>query len=270
MIKLFAPWLMAIVVLCAPLLGDGLALAQSVSPSGLPPGAAVSAADVTVADQGACPASPPSCNTLGITAAQLKTFVKAGLAFTDLSGSASAAQLPNPSATTLGGVKSLAAVSHQYLTSISITGGPAQAQPVSGDLSDTVARTTFVPTITFATPGDLTVSYATQIGAFAKVGPLTCFWVNLVFTPTYTTAASNFQMTLGSLSPIDGNAWGYPLTFIGPPTWPGSTDTQVAAFAGGSFFLLRGMKSGANPSNFTVTQLPSGVAETVIFSGCFF
>lgn len=47
-----------------------------------------------------------------------------------------AAQLPNPTASTLGGVESLAAVSHNFLTSISTSGVPAQAQPVCADLSN--------------------------------------------------------------------------------------------------------------------------------------
>ena len=55
-------------------------------------------------------------------------------------GSLPAAQLPNPSASTLGGVESIAAVAHNYLTSISTSGVPAQAQPVLADLSDAPAK----------------------------------------------------------------------------------------------------------------------------------
>ena len=57
-------------------------------------------------------------------------------AFTDISGVATGAQLPNPSATTLGGVESAAAVSHQWINSISTSGVPALSQPASTDLSD--------------------------------------------------------------------------------------------------------------------------------------
>ncbi len=63
----------------------------------------------------------------------------AQLAFSDLSGSATGAQLPNPSASTLGGVESLAAVSHNFLTSISTSGVPAAAQPAFTDISGSVA-----------------------------------------------------------------------------------------------------------------------------------
>lgn len=54
-------------------------------------------------------------------------------------GTLSAARLPNPTASTLGGVESLAAVSHNFLTSISTSGVPTQAQPVCADLSNASA-----------------------------------------------------------------------------------------------------------------------------------
>lgn len=56
--------------------------------------------------------------------------------FSQISGSVAATQLPNPSATTLGGVKSLAALSNQFLTSIGTNGTPTQAQPSAANLSN--------------------------------------------------------------------------------------------------------------------------------------
>lgn len=55
------------------------------------------------------------------------------------SGTLPAAQLPAPLSSALGGVKSISAVSHKYLTSIGSDGGPAAAQPSSADLSDATA-----------------------------------------------------------------------------------------------------------------------------------
>ncbi len=52
-------------------------------------------------------------------------------------GTLPAAQLPNPSASTLGGVESIAAVAHNFLTSISTSGVPAAAQPAFTDISGT-------------------------------------------------------------------------------------------------------------------------------------
>lgn len=47
------------------------------------------------------------------------------------------ADLPNPAASTLGGVESLAVVSHQFMTGISTSGVPSQAQPAFSDISGT-------------------------------------------------------------------------------------------------------------------------------------
>ncbi len=58
------------------------------------------------------------------------------------SGTVPAARLPNPAATTLGGVKSLAAVSHQFLTQIGTDGSVAQAQPAASDVSGLAASAT--------------------------------------------------------------------------------------------------------------------------------
>ncbi len=55
--------------------------------------------------------------------------VWAQVAFADLSGSVAAAQLPNPSASTLGGVQSIAAVTDSFLTTISTSGVSALAVP---------------------------------------------------------------------------------------------------------------------------------------------
>lgn len=58
----------------------------------------------------------------------------AQLAFTDISGTAAAGQLPTPTTTTFGGVKDLAAVSTKFLTSV-VSGVPVAAQPAFTDVS---------------------------------------------------------------------------------------------------------------------------------------
>ena len=42
----------------------------------------------------------------------------------------------------------------------------------------------FVPTVTCATPGDLSVFYTSQIGAYTRVGQMVLFRIGLAFTPT--------------------------------------------------------------------------------------
>lgn len=58
-------------------------------------------------------------------------------AFRPLCGS----DLPLPGASSLGGVESIAVVSHQFLTGISTSGVPSAAQPAAADLSDGVIGT---------------------------------------------------------------------------------------------------------------------------------
>lgn len=69
------------------------------------------------------------------------------------SGTVPAARLPNPTATTLGGVKSLVATSHQWINSISTAGLPASSQPDSIDITYTQSGT-----------GTVTYSLAAKIG----------------------------------------------------------------------------------------------------------
>ncbi|HEV2349017.1 MAG TPA: hypothetical protein VG028_04125 [Terriglobia bacterium] len=56
-------------------------------------------------------------------------------AFRAIAGS----DLPNPSATTLGGVESLAAVTSKWINTISTSGVPSATQPACGDLSNSAA-----------------------------------------------------------------------------------------------------------------------------------
>lgn len=51
-------------------------------------------------------------------------------------GTLPAGRLPNPSASSLGGVESYAAVTHQWINSISTSGVPGSTQPACADLSD--------------------------------------------------------------------------------------------------------------------------------------
>ena len=54
-------------------------------------------------------------------------------------GGVPAAALPNPSATTLGGIESIAALAHNWVSSIDTSGVPHQSQPACGDLSNAAA-----------------------------------------------------------------------------------------------------------------------------------
>jgi hypothetical protein len=126
------------------------------------------------------PAAP-----IDLTAAQMKTALAiaagdvSGLAAVASSGSASdlgtgtlpAARLPAPTATLLGGVKSLAAAAHQWLTQIGTDGSVSQSQPAFTDISGSVAASQ-MPALTgdvTTTAGAVATTIAAGVVTFAKM-----------------------------------------------------------------------------------------------------
>jgi hypothetical protein len=128
------------------LIGAGASTAMSAT-------AAMTNGQLLVGQTGADPLPKTVSGDATMAASGAMTVTKTGgvsFATVATSGSASdlatgtlpAAQLPNPSASTLGGVQSKAAVSHQFLTSISTSGVPALAQPAAADISGLAASAT--------------------------------------------------------------------------------------------------------------------------------
>lgn len=144
----------------------------------------------------ATPATPPTTAFAGGASVgdgePFATVATSGL-YSDMSGTISAAALPNPSASTLGGVQSYAPVSHQWINTISTSGVPSSTQPATNDLSQTTA--TFTPSISFATPGDVAVTYTTQSGTYWIIGNL-LFWKIAILTSSFTwsTSAGDFRV----------------------------------------------------------------------------
>ena len=129
----------------------------------------------------ALPATLPALSGVNLTALNASNLG---------SGTVPAARMPAPTASTLGGVESLAAVTHNFLTSISTAGVPAQAQPAMADVSD-YSTGTFTPTD--ASGAGLT--FTQQAGGWTKIG-------NMVFasgTCLYPATVSALAAVLGSL-----------------------------------------------------------------------
>ncbi len=112
------------------------------------------------------------------------------------------ADLPNPSSSTLGGIQSIAAVSSNWIRSISTSGVPAASQPAFTDISGSVAAGQ-MPALT----GDVTTSAGAVATTVAKIQTTVVSGTtgsgNVVFsasptlTGTIVAAAGTFSSTLG-------------------------------------------------------------------------
>jgi len=130
--------------------------------------------------------------------------------------------------------------------------GPATATNISfggSALSVYSQNIAWTPVFTFSTPGDLSVSYSSQLGWYTRTGNVVVAGFQITLTPTYTTAsgsilinglpfspnASNGNITIG-ISVYSSNTYPtgvtYPVAFL----TPGSSAINV--YGGGSAITL--------------------------------
>jgi hypothetical protein len=107
---------------------------------------------------------------------------------------------------------------------------------------------TFTPTVSFTTPGDLSVAYTVQNGRYWKVGCVVNFQISLSFTPTHTTASGDF-LILGL--PIQPNnlTTGYQVTATNSGaglTYPAGRTTLTGRVMPGSPNTVKLVASGSN------------------------
>ena len=133
----------------------------------------------------------------------------------------------------------------------------------NGTLNFYDARTNFTPTITFSTPGDLSVVYTTQAGVYTRIGDY--FWglAIVAFTPTYTTASGTFSIA------------GFPYASASTVYGTGSSETGNTTYPAGRTYVLPRIGSsttsvslvsngtGVTASSISTANMASGLAQTV-------
>lgn len=133
---------------------------------------------------------------------------------------------------------------------------------------------TFVPEITFATPGDLSMDVSFSEGHIRRSVNIAHVVFNLFFTPTYTTASGDLRIKC----PVhfkDQGFGGIPGVFsrtnFGAANsfpYPASC-TSVVPVAENllteSIIVFRGMGSAVNDQNLTTAQFPSGTMRVASF-----
>lgn len=130
---------------------------------------------------------------------------------------------------------------------------------------------TWVPTMTFATPGNLSVVYTTQEGTYLKIGRLVFVRVRLVCTPTHTTASGNWTLeglpVAATNTPVFAAGSGIPNNIGAGFTWPaGVSMVAVNVVPNTTTAVLSGSGSGIAQANFTHANVTSGAALTLVAS----
>lgn len=178
--------------------------------------------------------------------------------------------------TVIGGVSAVAGsfTTANVSTLLNLTAGqiafPATQVPSANvNTLDDYEEGTWTPTVTFNTPGTLSVTYTTQSGRYTKVGNMvtvTCYLQCATFTPG--TASGNFLIqgipfaTVGSSGITAGGS------LLGPPRLDaGFTQTAVVTVAAGSASLIT-QQAGSikNATTMTATHWDGTFAPILSFT----
>lgn len=123
------------------------------------------------------------------------------------------------------------------------------------------------PTITFATPGDLSHSYADQDGHYWRFGPMVHFNLLVSTTPTFTTASGNLRiegLPYAAASSPDASI-GVVLLGSTGIAFPGSRTFAVCQVSASTDYveILVGA-SATTTTTLTATDVTSGTATNAI------
>jgi hypothetical protein len=130
----------------------------------------------------------------------------------------------------------------------------------------------WTPAISFATPGDLSVTYTQQVGTVLMIGSLVVASFNIVTSAfTHTTASGNLLITGLSVPAMTlTNAdWHGSVAFTGL-TMANYTNFVTRITSGATDFNVAASGSAQTLTNTTVTQWPSAGTPTIRGTICYF
>ena len=142
-----------------------------------------------------------------------------------------------------------------------------QSASADANTLDDFEESTWTPVITFATPGNLSVAYSTQIGRYQKIGRLVNAYFTLITsTFTHTTASGALQITGLPFTSVTSAG----IYMCGPLLWQGITKAnytsavlQVISNVALAAIILSG--SGQAAAEVTTAEAPTG--GTLILAG---
>lgn len=127
--------------------------------------------------------------------------------------------------------------------------------------------TTWTPTLTFVTPGNLSVSYATQQGYYSQIGNLVVCSFKLICTPTYTTASGNLKISgLPVASNVNMDFQAGSVYVSSSNAFPTGTTSLACATGNASSFMVI-VASGTAGSSTTFTTTHAATAVQILIQG---
>lgn len=137
-------------------------------------------------------------------------------------------------------------------------------------LLDAFKSGTWTPTVTFATPGDLTVAYSLQEGHYWRVGAMCLIAFRLDFTPTFTTASGGLRIEGLPFAILDSRDIGVPLMHGANMPYPAGVSTLMARFRNASSYMtIDGSGSGLATTDLIASDFTSGQAQTAVAGGVY-
>jgi len=123
-----------------------------------------------------------------------------------------------------------------------------------------------LPEFTFATPGDLSVVYTTQVGNYSKQGDLITATFRLSFTPTFTTSAGAARIiNFPASANADPGFIYYFAGYVSGPTFAaGRTSPVFGIEPGDDFAGIATIGSGVTGVAMNTTNFTSGAALTLV------
>jgi hypothetical protein len=222
-------YVFAAVLWLAVLIGHPAAWAQNQPVSGLTPRGTPQGTDLIPI----LPVGAP--RLLSVTVSQLQGFVGGGTVTSVTCGAgltggtftvSGTCALANPSATTLGGIESAAAITHEWINAISTSGVPSQTRPACADLSDATY-------CNVSLTNGITLANIAQAGANTVLGNFTGSTANL---------AANAM-------PNCPDSGGNHLNYVSGTGLSCGTTANVAPLigTGGTFYVNHSTGSDSNP-----------------------
>lgn len=143
----------------------------------------------------------------------------------------------------------------------------SQSASADANTLDDYEEGTWTPVLTFATPGDLSVTYSTQVGTYTKIGRLVLLNWNIVtsaFTHTTASGAMNITGLPFTSATITSN------TMVGTMGWTGITKanyTQWVPRIGSAGTVITALGSGSSVSTATLSTGDMPTGGSVVLNG---